>query len=247
MPGRIWRCLAACALVGLTTFVDSGAAQAGGRSADFDALHFTSGRSAAAALAPELQTGTLLFSQGDCAAVKIFTKSRYTHVAVVVKESNGCFVYDSMSGVGVRKLSLAQYCAAECPNTLRVCQPKTRFTKKRAARLREHLDSELGREYSVTHHLTGKRADGVHCSEYATDALCACQLMKAKNPPRVSPASLRLGVLESGVYTETAEVQLVEPIPQAPADASCCSRCWFDTKQCTKRFFKKIGRVVFCR
>ena len=39
---------------------------------------------AAADIGPQLQTGTLIFSQGDCLAVRVYSASSYTHVAAVV-------------------------------------------------------------------------------------------------------------------------------------------------------------------
>ena len=56
-------------------------------------------------LADEVQTGTLLFSQGDCLAVKVFSRSEYTHVATVVVEDKQPMVYESTNGVGVRRIS----------------------------------------------------------------------------------------------------------------------------------------------
>ncbi len=35
-------------------------------------------------LTSRVQTGTLLFSKGDCLAVRIYTQSAYTHVAMIV-------------------------------------------------------------------------------------------------------------------------------------------------------------------
>src|SRR5690606_25692047 len=72
--------------------------------------------SAAASITPELQTGTLLFSEGDCLAIRVYTASPYTHVALVCVEEGEPFVYDSMNGVGVRRLSLAEYFVRESPH-----------------------------------------------------------------------------------------------------------------------------------
>ena len=56
----------------------------------------------AATIAPELQTGTLLFTAGDCLAIKASAGGPYTHVAAVVLQNGAPVVYDSMHGVGVR-------------------------------------------------------------------------------------------------------------------------------------------------
>jgi hypothetical protein len=212
-----------------------------------EALVYPSSTAAAERIAEDVQTGTLIFSQGECLAVRTFTRSPYTHVAAVVVEDGHCYVYDSMNGVGVRRQTLKAYCRGERSSTLYVFHPRTRFTKTRAERFTEHLQSELGREYGVAHHLTGQRAEGIHCSEYVTDALCACRLMKAERPPRVSPASLREGIVESRLYTAALTVDVKPPQPKAPKDANCCEKFWFDTKQCTTRFFGQLKGWCCCK
>ncbi len=38
------------------------------------------------------------------------------------------------------------------------------------AQYERYLDQKLGTPYSIRHHLTGERAPGIHCAEYAIDA-----------------------------------------------------------------------------
>ena len=75
---------------------------------------------AATILENHVQSGTLLFSEGDCLAVRIFTKSPYTHVATVVEQDGKFYVYDSMNGVGVRNLR-----GRLPPSRLRTCRVQT--------------------------------------------------------------------------------------------------------------------------
>ncbi len=206
-----------------------------------------SSEGAATILKSHAQSGTLLFSQGDCLAVRIFTKSPYTHVAAIVKEDGQFFVYDSMNGTGVRKLTLSEYCRAECPNTLHVYHPKREFTAGKLQAFVNHLDSELGREYGVKHHLTGKRAKGVHCAEYVTDALCACRMVSAKQPPKVSPDSLRAGIEAADVYESAMKINVCIPLATAPEESSCCQRFWFDTKQRTRLVCDKLIGWCLCK
>ncbi|MBW3541401.1 MAG: hypothetical protein KY476_14130 [Planctomycetes bacterium] len=212
-----------------------------------DVASFTSMDLAAQSLAADVRTGTLLFSNGDCAAVKVYTQSPYTHVAAVVVEDGKAFVYDSMNGVGVRRLSLEEYLAAECPNRIHVYQPRRPFNGRRGAAFVEHLQSQLGRPYALAHHVTGERADGLHCSEYMTDALMSCRLIRANQPPRVSPASLLEGLLRAKLYEPDATLVLKEP-EQPRREGRCwCEQLWFDTVDCTSRFCERVGRVVLCR
>ena len=43
-------------------------------------------------LRPQVQTGTLLVSEGDCLAVQAYTQSPYTHVGAVVMRNGQPFV-----------------------------------------------------------------------------------------------------------------------------------------------------------
>lgn len=206
-----------------------------------------SAESAAVEIQDYVQTGTLIFSQGDCLAVRMFTQSPYTHVAAVVMEDGQPYVYDSMNGVGVRKLPLEEYCQSECPNRLHVYAPSTMFSKRRTELFVEHLENELGRPYGVKHHLTGERAEGIHCAEYAMDALAACRLMKANQPAKVSPDSLRQGVVNAGLYEKVLIVEVSAPIEDEETGDNWCERLWIDTKVCSKHCFTKMGRWFACK
>jgi hypothetical protein len=197
-------------------------------------------------LGPMLETGSLIFSKGDCMAIKVFSVSNYTHVAAVVVRDDAPMVYDSTGGAGVRRLPLADYLATQGTAPLYVLQPRKAFSAEQARRFEAHLESQLGRPYSVAHHLTGQRVDGIHCAEYLTDALAECELVKAKNPPRVSPASLRSGLIKSELYDPIATVQLVEPIRPVPAATTWCGRMWESTCVCTANCWRKLRGCVLC-
>ena len=212
------------------------------------AAEFPTPEAAAAALAGDVRTGTLLFSEGDCLAVKTFTGSPYTHVAAVVVGKGGAWVYDSQNGVGVRRQPLAEYLAVTRPDDLHVLHPAEPFDVERADAFATHLEQEVGRSYSVAHHLTGRRTDGVHCAEYLTDALTAADVVTAERPPRVSPASLRRGLLRHGLYAEagTVAVALV-PEPERPPGRNWCERMWLDTKDCCAGCWTWFRGDVLCR
>lgn len=202
---------------------------------------------AAAALAPRMQAGTLLFSDGDCLAVKVFTGSPYTHVAGVVVEDGAAWVYDSQNGVGVRKLPLTDYLAVTRPDELHVLQPTDAFNDERSAQFRKHLEAQLGRPYAVKHHLTGDRCDGLHCAEYMTDSLIAADLIEAERPPRVSPASLRSGLLKHQLYVEAETVRVLAPEPERAPGRNWCHELWLDAKDCCASCWGGFRRCVLCR
>lgn len=202
---------------------------------------------AAEMLATDLPHGSLLFSQGDCLAVKVYTASRYTHVGAVVERAGGCYVYDSTGGAGVRELPLAEYLATQGKATVSVYHPEKPMSARQRLRFEEYLESQVGRPYSITHHLTGHRADGLHCAEYVTDALIAGELLEVDHPPKVSPARLKLDIESGHLYRHTVTLQIEPPTSQPPEDAGWCSRLWFDTKACSRSCYRKLSGWFCCK
>jgi|SRR5579872_1294046 len=202
-------------------------------------------RQAHARLERELKTGSLIVSRGDCLAVKMYSASAYTHVASVVVHDDEVFVYDATGGAGVRKQSLVDYLAGQDDNVLYPFHLTEPLAPEKAKKFEDHLESQLGRPYAIAHHLTGKRADGLHCSEYATDALIAASLLRAKQPSRVSPATLVAGILKDDLYRQATTLQLVPEPPRRPDSDSWCSQIWFDTKHCTRACYLQL-RAWFC-
>lgn len=198
-------------------------------------------------LSLQLQTGSLLFNEGDCLAIRVYTASPYTHVAIVVMEEGQPIVYDSMNGAGVRKQTLSNYLITQCPDQLHVYHPQRRLTEEQGRGLAKYLDSQLGREYAVHHHLTGQRAKGMHCAEYVTDALMSIGLLHAEQPSKVSPASLQTGIMTAGVYTSTGTIDLTPPTEPMPKGSNRCHQMWLDTKQCLGVCCDKMTGWFLCR
>jgi len=201
----------------------------------------------AAKLAKNLPSGSLIVSKGDCLAVRVYTLSPYTHVAAVVVTDGKPFVYDSMNGFGVRRQSLADYLKLQDPVVVHVFRPRKKFSKKRTVALRTYLDKQLGRPYAVKHHLTGKRGKALHCSEYVTEGLLACNILSANNPARVSPASLVEGILKAKSYSSAETVQLKSPAPVKPTADGWCEQLWIDTKFCTINSCRKMRGWFLCQ
>lgn len=202
---------------------------------------------AARDLGPRLSNGSLLFSEGDCLAIRVYTASRYTHVAVVVIDEGEPIVYDSMNGVGVRRQSLAAYLRSQSPDQLHVFHPRRPLTGRQQRVLREYLDSQLGRPYAVQHHLTGQRCEGVHCAEYVTDALMSIGLVHADRPPKVSPASLVAGISAAKLYSAEETIDLTPPPRPAPVAANRCHQLWIDTKVCLASCCDQLRGWFLCR
>ena len=202
---------------------------------------------AAQALAGELETGSLLFSDGKCLAVKLFSRSRYTHVAAVVCAPEGVFVYDSQNGVGVRKLPLATYLAKTEGDEIEIVEPDQPFSDARVKRFQAYLESQLGRPYAIMHYLTGSRDEGLHCAEYLTDALIAVDLVTAKQPSRVSPASLRKSLLSHDLYDMSGTLLVLTPEPESDRGGNWCHELWLDTQDCCATCWSGFSGCVLCR
>lgn len=212
-----------------------------------DVPNYSSYQQAAAAIAPGLQTGSLLFTNGDCLAIKVYSTGPYTHVAAVVVEDDGPYVYDSMNGIGVRKLTLGQYLSSQTPDDVHVYHPRRTLSAAEAESFERYLDSQLGVSYSVKHHLTGNRSsDGVHCSEYMTDALMSIDWIHAEQPPRVSPSSLAEGVTRHEVYAVGRRFDIDPPVPSAPVPDGWCARTWSETKACMSRSCAQMNAWFLC-
>ncbi len=200
-----------------------------------------------AAIRQDLQTGSLIFSQGDCLAVKIFSQSSYTHVGGIVIKDGEPIVYDSMNGVGVRKTPLSEYLRQQTPSTVHLFHPRTPFSMEKAGAFEQHLECQIGRSYAVKHHLTGERCEGLHCSEYMTDALIAAETISAKQPSKVSPGSLLEGILTTNLYCEGNRTEL--KITESPLPENCpwYQRAWNRTASYCSGGATQVRRWVLCR
>ena len=201
----------------------------------------------AAAMAPDLQTGTLLFSKGDCLAIKVSAGGPYTHVAAVIVQDDGPVVYDSMNGVGVRKLSLDEYLSTQAPDEIDLLQPCREFTPQEALVFEAALQQRVGSPYSVLHYILGRRAAaGVHCSEYVTDALESIERIDVEQPPRVSPSHLHEDLVDGGIYTTARSVRF--PLHPEPVEADgWCAQLWLDTKHCCWSCCDQMSAWFLCR
>ncbi len=200
-------------------------------------------------VAAECQTGSLIFSQGDCLAVKVFSRSRFTHVAAVLMEDQQPVVYDSMNGAGVRRSELVDFLRLQTPAEIQILHPVTAYSEAECAAFGAHLKSQLGREYGVRHHLTGRRAKGIHCAEYCTDALLAADRFSIVEPPRVSPGSLHAGLMENQLYRDGGNFVLKaqSTVNRPASNESWCQRNWRESWACTVGCYRQMSRWLLCR
>lgn len=198
-------------------------------------------------LQQELQPGSLIAHRGDCLAVRIYTQSSVTHVGLLLPcEQGGWLVYDSANGEGVRKTPLEEYLEGCLPDEVSFYHPVHPLTENQTVGLRTALEQHLGRPYSISHFVSGKSAEGLHCSEYVTRSLMAIDLLRAERPPRVSPASLLVGIEQGELYEQGSSVQIREDVIPAPPVGNWYQRMWSQTQTCSTDCYKKVSRMVLC-
>lgn len=199
-------------------------------------------------IAATVQTGTILASQGDCLAVRVYSLSSYTHVATVVMQNGQPVVYDTMPGSGVRRQPLEKYLLSQRPTDMHLLHPAQPFSTRQAAAFEKHLQAQIGRPYDVKHYATGYRVSGLHCSEYLTDAFIASQHLTAKNPARVSPGDLIDCLTENQIYQSGSTYDLPEPpAPPAPVATSWYGKAWQGTKECSHDCWVQTRRWFCCK
>ncbi len=188
-------------------------------------------------------TGTLLFSEGDCLTIRVYTWSPFTHVAIVVMESGQPVVYDSTNGIGVRRLALDNYLKGEgySSSNVVVMNPVKPLTPEQQEKLNSYLDSQLGKPYALKQFIIGSGHEGIHCSEYVSAALRESDIIKVNRPEKVSPASLYEGVNSSSLYNIGLVSQLIRPVIKRGKGDSWYHQAWLDTKFCYNKCHFKLA------
>lgn len=204
--------------------------------------------STVAAVADAVQTGSIIASRGDCLAVRVYTRSPYTHVGSVVIQDGKAVVYDSMIRIGVRCQPLDEYLESQRPCEIELFHPTKPFTKDQVQKFDAYLQEQVGRPYAVRQYVTGRQVKGLHCAEYLTQALIASEHVTSENPAQVSPAGILQSLTQYELYSacEAATLPAV-PIPPPPRATSWYGRAWQDTAKCTKDCWQQTGRWVWAK
>src|SRR5262245_34677787 len=114
---------------------------------------------------PSPPDGTLIFLENCNSIVELTTRGQIGHAALVFHDADTCWVYEA-TPAKVRRISLADYYAELARLNLRreanekirtwLLRPKSPYTAEEAARMREYLDAQIGRRYSVRNYVRGK-------------------------------------------------------------------------------------------
>jgi hypothetical protein len=122
----------------------------------------------ASELSPKPADGTLIFLENCNSIVELTTRGQIGHAALVFHDSGACYVYEATPGK-VRRVTLDDYYAElsrlnqrrAADDQIRVwlLRPKTAYTAAETAKMREYLDTQIGRRYSVRNYVKGKPSE----------------------------------------------------------------------------------------
>lgn len=122
----------------------------------------------------DLADGTLLFVENSHNLVECYTHSTYSHVAIVLDGN----VYEA-DLPKIRKYTVAEWFTnvgkynegKGSPALVTVMAPDTPYVEAEIVKMREFLDAQIDRRYSIQSYLKKSPRDGIHCSEMCAGAL----------------------------------------------------------------------------
>jgi len=149
------------------------------------------------ATTPELPDGSLIFLDHSNNIVERYTDAITTHVAIVINDKDGRpWVYEA-EPPKVRKVKLSEFYddIARLKRKRKkirfwVYTPLEPYNDRQVKAMRDYLEQQVGRKYSIKSYLRGRELDGIHCSEMASRALGKSQRFRIFNPARTSPNGL---------------------------------------------------------
>lgn len=171
--------------------------------------------------------GALLFLENSNRIVEYVTGDDISHVAIVMRENGRPLVYEA-TPAEVRRVELSQYYDEISQLNYRkrekvrvwVLSPQRVYEQSELDTMKEYLDSQLGRRYSVKNFVRGRPGDGIHCSELVANTLSRGGVVQLEKPYSISPGALYARV--KAFHDEPVPVVIEEVKPEG----SWCARCW---------------------
>ncbi len=150
--------------------------------------------------AEPLEDGTLLFLENCSSVVQRATHGSVGHVAIVMNEEKEAWVYEAIPGK-VRRLKVDDYYAElACLNSGKneerrirtfALRPERPYTSAECQAMRNYLDEQIDRRYSVKGYVRGKEGAGVHCAELASHTLNESGRYQWANCHSIHPTKLQ--------------------------------------------------------
>ncbi len=189
-----------------------------------------------------LSDGTLVFLENANSVVEYSTKGNIGHVALAFQDGGQTWIYEA-TPAKVRRVTAADYYAElarlndrrDAGEKIRVwlLRPTQPYTADETGRMKEFLDAQLGRRYSLRNYVRGKSdgphtakvgpievqvvldtgetksSDGIHCAELASTTLTQSGRYAFQEFHKIHPQALYNAVLA----THEAPAELLVPAP----------------------------------
>jgi len=169
--------------------------------------------------AEPLPNGSLLFLENCNKFVERVTAGQVGHVALVFNDPAVTWVYEA-TPAQVRRVPLETYYqelallnqSRRDNRLIRVTayRPTRPYSAEESQAMRQFLDTQLGRRYSVKNYVTGHPGDGLHCAELTGNTLTRTQRFDIAKPQSVSPQSLQDMVKP---FYLAEELDITQPAP----------------------------------
>jgi hypothetical protein len=108
------------------------------------------------------------------------TRGSVGHVALAMSEGGDAWIYEATPAVVRRVSPAAYYLELARVNERRkeddqvrvwAMYPQVPYSTDETAAMRDYLDSQLGRRYSIKNFVLGQPGDGIHCAELTASTL----------------------------------------------------------------------------
>jgi hypothetical protein len=197
---------------------------------------------------PPPADGTLIFLENCSSVVELTTRGQIGHAALVFRDADACWVYEA-TPARVRRVTLADYYAELARINQRrdedermriwLLAPKAAYAPAEVAKMRDYLDEQLGRRYSVRNYVRGKPGDvhsakvgpvefkvavhtsgesresqGIHCAELTSTTLNQSGRYAFENCHKINPQALYTALLPTHATPE--ELLLSPPAVTEP-------------------------------
>ena len=148
--------------------------------------------------------GALIFTEHGSCLVSTYTKSTYSHVAIILYERGIPIVFEAKPG-GTIKSTYASYLhtavqmkANEGKSiSLWLMNPKHPYSRKEINAMLDKANDELGTPYSVIPTLLGNELHTLQCSQFVSLILQTSPRFWFRSPKYQTPSSL-LGIAKPG-------------------------------------------------
>jgi hypothetical protein len=179
----------------------------------------------------ELPDGSLVFLERCNYFVERYTSAPIGHVAVAMHEEGVTWIYEATPGQ-VRRVTWESYLAElatlnadrarskKTPVLAWVMEPRKPFTAAEHAAMRQWLDEQLGRRYSVRGIVRGKTGDGIHCAELTSHCLNATGRTTIAECHKQSPAAVM--DFARPHYKAKYAAKIASPV----VEETWCERAW---------------------